>query len=164
MICCMESEHLNMIKKKFLLLFICGIVLLTVAALFLWWNRPTEARSSLADYVGDLDGYQTVLVTRQDGCTLTLEEAQAVELKDLLAQLSFDEATEERTNQTNSAPGFEAVVRLGSDGGTAHVVTFVTGGVDNAHVRLDLADGTTVHIVGAFQTDYQIAADFINAL
>ena len=31
-------------------------------------------------------------------------------------------------------------------------------------LRLDLSDGTTVHIIGASQADYQAAADFINGL
>ena len=141
-----------------------GIVVLLLAALLLCRGRPAEARPALADYVGDLEGYETVQVTRQDGQTLTLEGAQAAELKGLLARLSFAGASEEEPGRTNSAPGFEAVVRLESAGGTAHTVTFVAGGAEEAHVRLDLSDGTTVHIIGGFQADYRAAADFINGL
>ena len=143
---------------------LAGIVVLLLAALLLWRGRPAEAKPTLADYVGDLEGYEAVRATLQDGRTLTLEGEQAAELKGLLARLSFAGAAEEPPGRENSAPGFEAAVRLESAGGTAHTVTFVTGGAENAHVRLDLADGTTVHIIGAFQTDYRTAADFINAL
>lgn len=149
--------------KKALWLLAGIIVALLLAAALLWWGRPVEARPALADYVGDLDGYETVRITRQDGQTLTLEEPQAAELKELLDQFSFTGAAEEKTSRA-SAPGFEAVVQLTSVGGTAHIITFVTGGADEAHVRLDLSDGTTVHITGAFQTDYRAAADFINGL
>lgn len=150
--------------KKALWLLAGIIAALFLAAALLWWGRPVEARLALADYVGDLDGYETVRITRQDGQTLTLEEPQAAELKELLDQLSFTGVAEEKTSRANSAPGFEAVVQLASVGGTAHTVTFVTGGADEAHVRLDLSDGTTVHITGAFQVDYRAAADFINGL
>ena len=150
--------------KKALWLLAGIIAALFLAAALLWWGRPVEARPALADYVGDLDGYETVRITRQDGQTLTLEEPQAAELKELLDQFSFTGAAEEKTSRANSAPGFEAAVQLTSAGGTAHTVTFVTGGADEAHVRLDLSDGTTVHITGAFQADYRAAADFINEL
>ena len=143
---------------------LAGIVVLLLAALLLWRGRPAEARPTLADYVGDLESYETVRATRQDGRTLTLEGVQAAELKGLLARLSFAGASEEEPDRANSAPGFEAAVRLESAGGTAHTVTFVTGGAEEAHVRLDLSDGTTVHIIGASQADYQAAADFINGL
>lgn len=141
-----------------------GTVALLLAALLLWRGRPAEAKPALADYVGDLDGYEAVQAARQDGRTLTLEGEQAAELKGLLARFSFSGAAEEPPSRTNSAPGFEAAVRLASAGGTAHTVTFVTGRGENAHVRLDLADGTTVHIIGPFQTNYRAAVDFINAL
>lgn len=153
-----------MARKKFLLPLICGIVLLIAAALVLWQSRPAEARPTLDGYMGDLEGYETVQVTRQDGRTLTLEGEQAAALKELLARLSFAGAAEEEPGRVNSAPGFEAVVRLESNRGTACSVTFVTSGPEDAHVRLGLPDGTEVHIVGAFQTEYRATADFVNAL
>ena len=52
---------------------LAGIVVLLLAALLLWRGRPAEARPTLADYVGDLESYETVRATRQDGRTLTLE-------------------------------------------------------------------------------------------
>lgn len=149
--------------NKYLWLLV-GIVVLLLTVLLLWRGRPAEAKPALADYVGDLDGYEAVQATRQDGRTLTLKGEQAAELKGLLARFSFSGAAEEPPSRTNNTPGFEATVRLAPAGGTAHTVTFVTGGGENAHVRLDLADGTTVHIIGAFQRDYRAAVDFINAL
>lgn len=141
-----------------------GVAALFLAAALLWWGRPMEARSALADYVGNLDGYEMVLATRQDGRTLTLEGEQAAELKGLLARLSFAGAAEKKPGRANSAPGFEALVRLGSSTGTVCSVTFVTNSAESSHVCLGLPDGTEVHIIGAFQTDYRAAADFINAL
>ena len=145
-------------------LLLCGTASLLLAVALLWRGRPVEARPALAGYVGDLDGYETVQATRQDGWTLTLEGEQAAELKELLARLSFTGVAEEPPGRANSVPGFEAVVRLESAGGTACAVTFVTGGAEEAHMRLDLPDGTEIHIIGAFQADYRAAADFINAL
>ena len=98
--------------KKALWLLAGIIAALLLAAALLWWGRPAEARPALADYVGDLNGYETVRVTRQDGQTLTLEEPQAAELKELLDQLSFAGAAEEKTSRANSAPGFEDAVQL----------------------------------------------------
>ena len=125
----------------------------------LYYFGPT-----LDGYMGDLEGYETVQVTQQDGRTLTLEGEQAAALKELLARLSFAGAAEEEPGRANSAPGFEAVVHLESNRGTACSVTFVTSGPEDAHVRLGLPDGTEVHIVGAFQAEYRATADFVNAL
>ena len=114
--------------------------------------------------MGDLEDYEAIQATRQDGRTLMLEGEQAAELKELLAGLSFAGAAEEPPSRADSAPGFEAVVRLESAGGTACAVTFVTSDSEAAHVRLDLRDGTETHIIGPFQTEYRSAVDFINGL
>ncbi|MGN8968008.1 hypothetical protein [Intestinimonas sp. HCP28S3_D6] len=151
-------------NRKTTLWLLAGIAALFLAAGLLWRGRPAEARPALTDYVGDLDGYETVRATRQDGQTLTLEGAQAAELKGLLDQLSFAGAAEEKPSRANSAPGVEAVVRLESSMGAACSVTFVTNNPETSHMCLGLPDGTEVHIIGAFQADYRAATDFINGL
>lgn len=151
-------------NRKKTLWLLAGIAALFLAACLLWRGRSAEARPALADYVGDLNGYEAVRATRQDGLTLTLEGAQAAELKGLLDQLSFTGAAEEKPSRANSAPGFEALVRLESSAGNTCSVTFVTVGPDTSHVCLGLPDGTEVNIIGAFQADYRAATDFINGL
>lgn len=152
----------KMVKRKLLLFLICGAAAFLMAVLFL--GRPVAARPALSDYVGELGGYETVRATRQDGLTLTLEGERAAELRTLLSRFSFAGAEEEPPSRENSAPGFEALVRLESSGGRACSIAFVAAGPEHAHVRVQLPDGTEVHLLGDFGAAYRAAADFINAL